>query len=131
VRVNGGKLADVNALRTTLATYYMILFTNNLAVTDTTVYSALTVAGWTGYAAVNVGTMNAAAISGVQAVSAAAAACVFTNTSGSSQTFYGWAIVNSLGSPTLLSAMNVGLQTLLNGASISFPYTYALQDILD
>jgi hypothetical protein len=109
----------------------MILFTNNIAIVDGTLYASLTVATWTGYAPVNVGTMNAAAIVGVQAVSQAAAACVFTNTSGSSQNYYGWAIVNSLGSPTLLSATNVGLQTLLNGASISFPYSYALKDILD
>jgi hypothetical protein len=129
--VNGGKLANVNALRTTLASYYMILFTNNFSIVDGTVYSSLTIAAWTGYAPVNIGTVNAAAIVGVQAVTVAAAACVFTNTSGSTQTFYGWAVVDSLGSPTLLEATNLGLQTLLNTKSISFPYSYALQDISD
>jgi hypothetical protein len=109
----------------------MILFTDNETIADTTVYSDLTVAAWTGYAAVNIGTMGAAAIVGVQAKTTANTAPVFTNGSGSPVTFYGWAIVNSLGSPVLLEATNVGLQTLNPAASISFPYSYALQDISD
>lgn len=127
--VNGGKLANVNSLRASLATTYMILFTNNLAIVATTVYGSLTVAAWTGYAAVLISTMGAAAISGVYALSVAATAPVFTNGSGSSVTYYGWATVDSLGSPTLLEATNLGLQTLLAGASVSFPYTYGLKDV--
>lgn len=129
--VNGGKLANANSLRTPIASYYMILFVNNFSIVDGTVYSSLTIASWTGYAAVNIGTMGAAALSGVKGVITAATAPVFTNTSGSSQTFYGWAVVDSLGSPTLLEATNLGLQTLLTGNSISFPYSFALQDISD
>jgi len=129
--VNGGKQDLVDKYRTSLAGYYMILFTSNTTITDTTVYSSLTIASWTGYAAVAIGTMNASTIVGVQAKSTAATAPVFTNTSGSSQTFYGWAVVNSLGSPVLYEATNIGLQTLLNNASISFPYSYAAQDISD
>lgn len=123
--VNDGKLKLLTQQLTYIAGLSWGLFTNNQTISDTTVLGDLTAAAWTGYAAVTVGTMAAATIVANKAVSLPNASPAFGNSSGSTQTFYGWYLYDS-GASKLIAAQNIGSTTISNGAT--YPLSAAFSD---
>ncbi len=123
--VNDGKLLLLDSQRTYLAGLYWGLFTNNFTIANATVLANLTAAAWTGYAAVLAGTFGAPTLVSNVAVTVPSAQPIFTNTSGSSQTFYGWYLYDTAATK-LVAAVNVGLTTLPNGAS--YPLSASITD---
>jgi hypothetical protein len=119
--VDEGKIPLLNAQGGYLSTVgQWLLFTSNVTIVPSTTYSAVTggnEASWGGYARVSITSLPTPTVPtpGGPAVSTPTPSPVFTNTSGSTVTFYGWALVDSGG--ILLAALNIGLQTLPNGQS--------------
>jgi hypothetical protein len=123
--VNDGKVLLLDSQRTYLSALYWGLFTSNTTILAATVWSDLTEAVWTGYARVVAGTWGAPTIVSNVAVSTPTAQPTFTNTSGSSQNFYGWFLYDS-SAGKLVAAVNVGLTALPNGAS--YPLAGSITD---
>lgn len=97
------------------------LFTANYTVVNTSTLALVTAseAAWGGYARQTVAIWTAPAIVSGGAQTGTSALLTFLNTSGASQTFYGWFATN----PTtgkLVAALNIGLQTIPNGSPYSF-----------
>lgn len=101
------------------ATCKMRLFTNNVTLVATNTLADFTSAAWTGYADVTLGTMAPATLVGGKAQTQPNTPPTFTFTSGGSVTYYGWLIFDPAGAPTLIGAVNQGLQTLNSGQSIA------------
>lgn len=119
--VNDGKLKLLAAQISYLNTLYFGLFTNNVTPIDGTAWSALTEAGWSGYARVAANNWGTPAIVSNAAQSLSAINPLFSNTTGSSQTFYGWFLIDaSGGTPVLIAASNIGLTTIPAGQSYGF-----------
>ena len=113
--VNQGLVTKLNSERTYLATLIWHLFTNNhtVAASDTT--GSYTEAAWTGYASVTSLTWGVPTIVGAVALSTGSPNPSFGNSSGSSQTFYGWYATDPGGQ--LVAAVNIGLTTITNGGA--------------
>jgi hypothetical protein len=101
------------------ATCKMRLFTNNVTLVVGNVLSDFTAASWVSYLDVVLGSMSAAATVAGKAQTAPNVPPVFTNGDVSSKTYYGWLIFDPSGTPTLIGAVNQGLQTLAVGQSVS------------
>lgn len=100
----------------------MWLFTSNTTITTSTVIGDLTAAAWTGYAPVALTSWSAATIVGGRAQKTSTITAQFNNTSGSSQTYYGWAIVDPV-TTKLIAAVNLGAQVIPDGLSAFYvPY---------
>jgi hypothetical protein len=123
--VNDGKLQLLTSEYTYLSGLVWGLFTNNATIAPTTTFSALTEAGWAGYARVPVGTLQAAAISSNKAVTQPNVQPTFGNSSGSTQTFFGWFLYDPVAGK-LIAAANIGSTSLASGAS--FPLATVLTD---
>lgn len=117
--VNSGSLLLLTSQLPYLATLKMRLFTSNTTPSLTDTLATYTAAAWSSYADVVLGTMAAATLVGGKAQTAPNVPPVFTNTSGSPVTYYGWLLFDPSGTPTLIGAVYQGLQTLANGQSIS------------
>lgn len=99
-----------------LSTLYWALFTSNTTILNTTQFTDLTEAAWTGYARVLSGAWGnpTAALPRQQTVPNALP--VFTNGTGSAVNFSGWALIDvSTGPPTLIAAVNTGQLTIPAG----------------
>jgi hypothetical protein len=114
--VDTGKKVLLDMQLTPLAACYWHLFTNNQTISNTTVLTDLTLAAWTGYNFVNVGTLGASAIISHVAVTLPAANPTFTNGSVSPVTFFGWALTDS-GRTTLIAAVNIGSTAIPAGGT--------------
>jgi hypothetical protein len=123
--VDTGKKALLDLQATGLSVYKWRLFTNNFTIAAGTTVGSLTEAAWTGYNPAVVGTVNAATTSGGVATSTPATNPTFSNTSGSSQTFFGWFLTDATGA-TLIAAVNLGSQTIANGGT--FPLAPSFTD---
>lgn len=91
-----GKLAAADLIfrGTGSEDYKLDLFKNNYTIIDTTTWTDLVVANFTGYNQISItrASFSTAIISAGVAVSARAVAPVFTCTGGAAQTVYGWAL---------------------------------------
>jgi len=123
--VNTGKLALLGSELPYLATCYWGLFTSNTVIGDATVLASLTEAAWTGYARQLVGPLNTPTLVSNVATSTPAANPSFSNTSGVTQSFYGWFLVDPTGL-ILLAAVNLGATSLPTGAT--FPLAPSVTD---
>jgi hypothetical protein len=123
--VNDGKLELLTSQATYISGLQWGLFTNNVTIVSTTVFAALTEAGWTGYARVTVGSLSAAAIVAGKAAAQPNTQPSFGNSSGSSQTFFGWFLVNP-STGKLVAAANIGSTVLASGAT--FPASTVFTD---
>jgi hypothetical protein len=123
--VNDGKLKLLDTQATYLAGLVWGLFTSNTTISATTAWAALTEAAWSGYARVTVGTVGASTIVAGKAVSQPTAQPSFGNSSGSTQTFFGWFLYDPSASK-LIAAVNLGSTTIANGAT--FPLSTAFTD---
>jgi hypothetical protein len=114
--VDQGLLWHLEQLATPYAGLEYGLFTNNLAESQGTLFASLTEAAWTSYARVALGALVTPVIVGVRAVYRPYADPVFSNTSGSTQTFYGWFFIYT---PTnrLIAYKNLGATTITNGGT--------------
>ncbi len=119
--VNDGKVQLLQAQISYLQSVYLTLFTNNVAESGSVVWGTLTEAGWAGYARVLTTPWSAAALSGSVSLSTGPP-CTFTNTSGAPVNYYGWALYDSVNNK-LVGFANLGLQTLANGATITYTPT--------
>jgi hypothetical protein len=117
--VDTGALALLTAQATYLASLAWALFTSNTTITTATVWGDLTEAGWAGYARQTVSTMGTATIVGGRAQASPISQPVFGNTSGSPQTFFGWALIDTTTGPTLIAAVNLGSTTIPAGLNYS------------
>jgi hypothetical protein len=113
--VNTGLIDLLNAQVSFLNGLYWGLFTNNLTITASTVLSGLTEAAWTGYAGVTSLTWSTPTIVAGKALNSGSPNPSFGNSSGSTQTFYGWFVKTTGGD--LIAAVNLGAQSLANGAA--------------
>ena len=112
--VNTGLITKLNAELSYLNTLKWGLFTNNYTITAATVYSDLTEASWTGYSTVSGLVFDSPpTIVSAKALSTASPNPSFGNTSGSTQTYYGWFCYDP--SDVLVAAVNLGAQTIANG----------------
>lgn len=125
--VNTGAIKLLDSQASYLAGLSWALFTNNPTITNATVWADLTEASWTGYARVTVGTMGAAAIVSGRAQAAPVAQPSFTNTSGSAQSFFGWALIDAAAGPVLIAALNIGNTTLPDG--LTYALNAAITDV--
>jgi hypothetical protein len=116
VIVNTGKIKLLNQKLAYLAGLSWGLFTNNVTILNTTLWTGLTEATWGGYARVVAGTWGAPSIVSGKAVSQPNAFPSFGNTSGINQQFFGWFLLDSADN-TLVAAVNVGVTTLLPGGN--------------
>jgi hypothetical protein len=101
-----------------LSTLTWALFTSNTTILNTTLFTDLTEAAWTGYARVaSSGWGNpTAALPRQQTVPNTMP--VFNNTSAAPVTFQGWALIDtSTGPPTLIAAVNTGPLVIPPGQS--------------
>lgn len=114
--VNNGKLKLLTAQLTYLAGLKWGLFTNNQTIIASTTFANLTEATWAGYAQVTAGTWGAAALVAGKAVTQPSAFPSFGNTSGSSQSFYGWFLLDPADT-SLVAAVNVGLTSIAAGGN--------------
>lgn len=89
-----------------LAGCFWALFDNNVAITSSTVRSDLNEASFSGYARVNVGTMNSATLVSGRGQATPVTNPVFTNT-GSDTTVFGWMLIDAT-TFILLAAVNLG-----------------------
>jgi hypothetical protein len=126
--VNNGKTLLLTQELTYLSGLYWGLFTNNATITDTTTWSALTEAAWTGYARVAVGTCQTPTIVANKAVTQPNSYPSFGNTSGSTQTFYGWFLYDATAGE-LVAAVNIGSTSIANGATYPLVPTLTLNDV--
>jgi hypothetical protein len=111
--VNTGLLQLLTAQVTYLNSLYWGLFTNNVSITASTVWSNLTVAAWTGFAEVNALNWSTPSIVAGVAVNSGLPNPSFGNSSGSTQTFYGWYARDT--SNILVACVNLTAQSLVNG----------------
>jgi len=125
VIVNDGKLQLLGFEIPSLETCYWGLFVNNWTVTSATVLADLTEAAWTGYAQVLVGTLAAPSLVSNVAVTTPVTNPTFVNSSGVSQGFYGWFLVDPSQS-ILIAAVNLGSSTIPNGGI--FPLAPSITD---
>jgi len=124
--VNTGAIALLNAQNAFLTSLIWGLFTNNFTITLTTVKTDLTAAAWTGYAVVSSLTFSTPVIVASKAVSYGTPNPMFGNSSGSSQTFYGWYCYTSGGD--LVAAVNIGITSLANGGTYVLTPTLSDRD---
>lgn len=101
------------------------LFTNNVTITNSTVFANLTEAAWTGYARVTVGALNTATIVGGRASTTPTVQPTFTNGSAGGVTFYGWFLLDLSGN-ILIAAVNFGSTTI--PAGLTFALTATITD---
>jgi hypothetical protein len=125
VIVNDGKLKLLDSQASYLAGLAWGLFTNNVTILSTTTFAALTEAAWTGYARVTVGTMSASTIVAGKAAAQPVSQPSFGNTSGSTQTFFGWFLYDASNNK-LVAAVNLGSTTLSSGAT--YPLSAVITD---
>jgi len=123
--VNSGKTKLLDAQNTYWAGVLWALFTNNVAVSSVTVWTDLVEAAWSGYARVAVGSLLPSVIVSGKASAQPVAQPAFGNSSGSTQNFYGWALVDPSG-PTLIAAVNVGATSIITGST--FPISAVFTD---
>jgi len=123
--VNTGKLVLLGFQLTDLSSCLWALFTNNFTVTNATVLASLVEAAWTGYARQAVGALNAPTLTANVATTTPTTNPTFTNTSGVSQSFYGWMLLDSAGT-TLIAAVNLGANTIPDGGL--FPLAPTITD---
>lgn len=117
--VQSGALSLLTQQLAYLATCMMRLFTNNVTVSPTDTLATYTAAAWTGYLDVVLGTMTAAVLVGGKAQAQPMTPPTFTFTSSGSVTYYGWLVFDPSGTPTLIGAVNQGLQTLIAGQTVA------------
>jgi hypothetical protein len=114
--VNSGKLKLLTQELTYLSGLVWGLFTNNITILNTNVWTDLVEASWAGYARVTAGTWGTPTLVGGKAVTQPNTFPSFTNSSGVNQQFYGWFLLDSA-TNTLIAAVNVGVTTLINGGN--------------
>jgi hypothetical protein len=114
--VNDGKLKLLDSQDTYLAGLKWGLFATNVTILATTVFGDLTEAAWTGYARVTVGTVPASTIVAGKATTQPNTQPSFGNSSGSTQTFFGWFLLDATATK-LVAAVNLGSTTLASGAT--------------
>lgn len=102
------------------------LFTNNETIDANTVLADLTLAAWSGYSGVGLGTFSTPSIVSGKATASAVSNPNFVNSSGSPVDFYGWCIVDG-GASKLLAAENIGLTTIPAGEGYLFSLTGTLR----
>lgn len=123
--VDDGVIQLLNAQITYIGGLYYGLFTTNLTIAHNTVLSTVTAveAAWTGYARQQVSSWPTPTIVSGVASMAGNTLLTFNNTSGSTQTFYGWFAVDT-SSGKLIAALNIGATTIPNGGTYSFAPTW-------
>lgn len=126
--VNDGKVQLLNAQLSYLSGLVWGLFTSNTTITDTTTFSSLTEAAWTGYSRVTAGTWQTPTIVSNKATSQPNTYPSFGNTSGSNQTFYGWFLYDS-SAGKLIAAVNLGSTTLASGGTFPLPPVITDNDV--
>lgn len=119
--VNEGLLDFQAAELTYLNNLQWGLFTANYDIIDSTVLADVVAseAAWAGYARQTTSPWTTPAIVSGGAQTTGPALLSFTNTSGASQTFWGWFVAN----PTtgkLVAALNIGAQTIPNTGLYAF-----------
>ena len=119
--VNTGKTRLLNAQITYLNGLYFGLFTSNTTISDSTTWSSLTEASWSGYARVAANNWGTPTLVTNTAQSLSAVTPLFTNSTGSSVTFFGWFLIDtSSGGPYLIAAVNMGSTSIPAGQSFGF-----------
>lgn len=113
--VDTGKIRLLNAQAVFLGNCEWALYTNVATITAATVLADLTEAAWTGYARVSFGSASPPAIVGGRAQTVPSSPPVFGNSSGASQNFEGWFLVDPTGTPGLVAAVPLGTQTIPDG----------------
>lgn len=118
--VDEGKVALLNAEISYLASLTWFLIAGNIADSPSNTF-ATAVSGeatWGGYARQSATGWQPASVPtpGGPAVSNESSLPVFLNSSGSAQTFYGWALVD-LSISKLIAMTNIGAQSIPNGSS--------------
>jgi hypothetical protein len=92
--VNEGEIQICGVVKANIPFQKIILFQNNITITDATVYANLTLATFSGYASVTP-SWGTPAIDGSGKASMTATAVVFAhNGGGTANTIYGWAWIN-------------------------------------
>ena len=106
----------------TLSTLKLKLFTNNVTPSDNSVISDFTLATWTGYVDVSLVSGTWVSLGVASHVGTIVyPACVFSNSSGSNQSAYGWIITNSAGTQLIsCGLLDAAPVTIANGSTYSF-----------
>ena len=116
--VDTGKVPLLASQISYFGTLSWVLFDSNTTITAATTFGALSFAGWSGYVAVVASPWSTPVVPtpGGPAVTNQTTLPIFTNTSGSTVTFYGFALVD-LAASILIAAVNLGLQSIPNGGN--------------
>lgn len=121
--VNDGILQLLDEQDTYLSGLVFGLFTSNTTISPTTVLGDLTVASWSGYADVTVGSLYPSTIVGPRAQTSPVSQPVFTNASGSPVGFYGWFLYDPV-AMRLVAAVNLGSRTIPAGETYALVATF-------
>lgn len=112
--VNDGRVLLQESQRSYLATLYWGLFISNTTIAAGTVFADLTEAAWTGYSRVLAGTFAAATLVGTRGQTVPVSVPIFLNSSGGTETFYGWFLYDNAASK-LVAAVNIGSTSIVDG----------------
>lgn len=121
---------SLEALQTTLTGYYVELLDGFAVINDATIWADLSFASWAGYAPEAVASLSSVTIDTNRAKCSMTSDAEFGNSSGSSQTAYGWAVVNT-GSNKLLAAKMFDTPLIIpNGETRSVPVNFWLGNLV-
>lgn len=101
------------------------LYTNNLTPGATTVLGDFTEATWTGYSEADPAPWGTVATDGMGRAATTSATMVYSNSSGGSQTFFGYYVTDSADTK-LLFCERIGSTSIPNGGSRALIITFQL-----
>lgn len=117
--VNTGRIKLFSLQKSQLQTYYWHLLGSNVSISATTVYGDMTEPTFTGYAPQLMPTLPDPTIVSTRATMVPLSYPIFTNTSGSSATVYGWWLANDDDATVvLIAAYNFGSTSIPAGQSL-------------
>lgn len=127
---NEGKKLALEGLQAMLYGLYVELIDSPATITKDTIWSDLSFASWSGYSPWQVSSLSAVTIVSDRARCNAVSPATFGNTSGVSQTAYGWAVVDTAANKILSAAMFDVPLIIPNGETRNVPANFFMDNLV-